>query len=286
MILTVYFKDGQFTEREGLNISIDDRGYYFGDGVYEVIKVYGGELFTAEEHIDRLFQSATKIKMTIPYSKEQLMEMVRELIVRNSISIGHIYMQVTRGAAPRTHQFPGSTVASVVTAYAVSNPRPMTSIENGVAVKSVEDIRWLRCDIKSLNLLGNVLAKQEANEANCVEALLHREGVVTEGSSSNLFGVKDGTIYTHPATNLILNGITRQVVLGISEKLAIPVVEKSFTLEEAYNMDELFLTSTTSEIMPISSVDGRSIASGTPGVLTRKLQKAFTLQIPTSNAGV
>ena len=136
-------------------------------------------------------------------------------------------MQVTRGAAPRLHQFPDPTVSPVVTAYAMNNPRPLAGMENGVAVKSVEDVRWLRCDIKSLNLLGNVLAKQEAHEAGCIEALLHRDGVVTEGSSSNMFGVKDGTVYTHPATNLILNGITRQVVLGLCQELGIPVVEKA-----------------------------------------------------------
>ncbi|WP_412177766.1 D-amino-acid transaminase [Sporosarcina sp. YIM B06819] len=283
--MTLYFMDGQFTEREELRVSIDDRGYYFGDGVYEVIKVYGGELYTAEQHIARLFQSALKVKMTIPYTEEQLVEIARELTMRNEISVGHVYIQVTRGAAPRTHQFPAATVAPVVTAYAIQNPRPAASIENGVAVKSVEDIRWLRCDIKSLNLLGNVLAKQEAHEAGCIEALLHRDGVVTEGSSSNLFGIKNGTIYTHPANNLILNGITRQVVLGLCQELAVPVEEKPFTLKESFDMDELFLTSTTSEIMPITSIDGRLIGSGTPGKLTRHLQKVFALQIPSSNVG-
>ncbi len=285
MTMTLYFMDGKFTERAELNISVDDRGYYFGDGIYEVIKVYEGELYTAKEHISRLFQSAAKVKITIPYTEEQLLEIACELTLRNAISVGHIYLQVTRGAAPRMHQFPASTVEPVISAYAINNPRPTTNIENGVPVKSVEDIRWLRCDIKSLNLLGNVLAKQEANEADCVEALLHRDGVVTEGSSSNLFGVKDGTIYTHPATNLILNGITRQVVLGLCQELAVPVEEKSFTFEEAFNMDELFLTSTTSEITPITSIDGHSIGSGNPGTVTRELQKAFALQIPSPIVG-
>ncbi|WP_203246613.1 D-amino-acid transaminase [Sporosarcina beigongshangi] len=283
--MTLYFMDGKFTERAELKLSIDDRGYYFGDGIYEVIKVYGGELYTAEEHISRLFQSAAKVKMTIPYSERQMLEIARELTQRNTISVGHVYIQVTRGAAPRTHQFPASTVAPVVSAYAIQNPRPTVNIDNGVPVKSVEDIRWLRCDIKSLNLLGNVLAKQEAYEADCIEALLHRDGIVTEGSSSNLFGVKGGTIYTHPANNLILNGITRQVVLGLCQELAIPSRETAFTFEEAFEMDELFLTSTTSEIMPITSIDGRSIGAGAPGIMTRKLQKAFALQIPSIIAG-
>lgn len=281
----MYFIDGQFTERDGLAISIDDRGYYFGDGVYEVIKVYGGELYTAEEHIDRLFQSATKIKMTIPYAEVQLMEIARELVAKNNILVGHVYIQVTRGSAPRVHQFPNPAVPAVVTAYAVNNPRPIASIENGVGVKSVEDVRWLRCDIKSLNLLGNVLAKQEAHEAGCMEALLHRDGVITEGSSSNMFGVKDGIVYTHPVTNLILNGITRQVILGLCEKQGISVVERSFTVDEAFEMDEFFLTSTTSEVTPIISIDGRPVGSGILGPLTMKLQKAFNLQIPSFIAG-
>lgn len=283
--MTVYFMDGKFTERDGLAISIDDRGYYFGDGVYEVIKVYGGELFTAEEHIDRLFQSATKIKMTIPYAEVQLMEIARELVEKNNILVGHVYIQVTRGSASRVHQFPNPAVPAVVTGYAINNPRPMMGIENGVGVKSVEDIRWLRCDIKSLNLLGNVLAKQEAHDAGCMEALLHRDGVITEGSSSNMFGVKDGIVYTHPVTNLILNGITRQVILGLCEEQGISVVEKSFTLDEAFEMDEFFLTSTTSEVTPIISIDGRPVGSGILGPLTMKLQKAFNLQIPSFIAG-
>jgi len=278
--MTVYFMDGQFTERDGLAISIDDRGYYFGDGVYEVIKVYGGELYTAKEHIERLFQSATKIKMTIPYAEVQLMEIARELVAKNNIKVGHVYIQVTRGSAPRLHQFPHPAVSPVVIGYAINNPRPIMGIENGVVVKSVEDVRWLRCDIKSLNLLGNVLAKQEAHEAGCIEALLHRNGVVTEGSASNMFGVKDGTVYTHPATNLILNGITRQVVLGLCEEQGIPVIENAFTLDEAFEMDEFFLTSTTSEVMPVISIDGRPIGSGILGPVTLKLQKAFSSQIP------
>ena len=126
-------------------------------------------------------------------------------------------------------------------------------MENGVAVKSVDDIRWLRCDIKSLNLLGSVLAKQEAHEAGCPEAILHRDGLVTEGSSTNMFGVKDGVVYTHPVSNLILEGITRHVVLDLCKELDIPVVEEAFTLEEAFEMDEFFYTSTTAEVMPVTS---------------------------------
>lgn len=186
--MTIYFVDGKFMEREDLKISIEDRGYYFGDGVYEVIKVYGGELYTAEEHLDRLFQSATKIKLSIPYTEQQLMQMAKELAAANQIDTGHIYLQVTRGVAPRIHQFPDPNVPPVVIAYAVNNPRPLAGMENGVAVKSVEDVRWLRCDIKSLNLLGNVLAKQEAYESG----VLRRFFIVTGLSQKALLQTCSG----------------------------------------------------------------------------------------------
>lgn len=284
--MTIYFMDGQFTKRDEIKISIDDRGYYFGDGVYEVIKVYGGELFTAVEHINRLFQSAAKIKLTIPYSEMQLIEVANELIAANQLLDGHIYLQVTRGSSIRQHNFPIPAVPAVVTAYTVEGQRPIADMENGVAVKSVEDIRWLRCDIKSLNLLGSVLAKEEARAAGCTEAILHRDGVVTEGSSTNMFGVKDGVVHTHPVSNLILEGITRQVVLELCAELGIPVEEQAFTLEEAYGMDEFFYTSTTAEVMPITIIDGHSIGSGTRGVITEKLQQAFKAKIPTLLADI
>ncbi|MCM3712121.1 D-amino-acid transaminase [Sporosarcina luteola] len=283
--MTTYFIDGQFTSKDSLTISIDDRGYYFGDGVYEVVKVYDGELYTAEEHIGRLFQSASKIKMAIPYSEQQLIDIAKELVKVNEVMTGHIYMQVTRGASARVHQFPEVSVTPVVTAYAIHNPRPLSNIEGGVSVKSVDDVRWLRCDIKSLNLLANVLAKQEAFEAGCAEAIFVRDGVVTEGSSSNAFGVKDGVVITHPATNLILNGITRQVVLKLCKENEIPVEERAFTPEEMYAMDEFFITSTTSEITPVVLIDEKAVGAGTPGVVTRRLQEAFARQIPLSVAG-
>lgn len=279
-MMTVYFMDGKFKSRDEMSISIDDRGYYFGDGVYEVVKVYDGKLFTESAHINRLFQSADKIKITIPYTKEQIIGMIYELIARNELIDGHVYLQITRGSATRQHHFPGPTVSPVITAYTVTATRPLSDMEKGVSVKSVEDIRWLRCDIKSLNLLGSVLAKEEAKEAGCAEALLHRDGVVTEGSSTNMFGVKDGVVYTHPVSNLILEGITRQVVLELCKELSISVKEQAFTLAEAYEMDEFFYTSTTAEVMPITKIDDCQIANGKRGTITEKLQHAFSAKIP------
>ena len=275
----IYFKDGKFLDEEQVHVAVNDRGYSFGDGVYEVIKVYDGTLYTLQEHLERLQQSAEKIRIDLPYTIEQLTEYIEQLKNDNQLNIGHIYLQVTRGVAPRAHNFPENTTP-VVIGYAVESARPMEYLEKGAAMKSVEDVRWLRCDIKSLNLLGNVLGKQEAFDHGCQEALFVRDGIVREGSSSNAFGIKDGTLYTHPANNFILNGITRRVVLQLAENLEIPVEEKEFTLEEALKMDEFFFTSTNSEITPAITIDQQSIGQGVPGPLTRKLQSAFNEQIP------
>lgn len=276
----IYFKDGEYLQEEQLNLSVNDRGYAFGDGVYEVIKVYDGALYTADEHLERLLESAEKIKINLPYTLEQLIKITEELQQKNELSTGHIYLQVTRGAAPRVHQFPDQSVLPVITGYTVENPRPLEQMESGAAMKSVEDMRWLRCDIKSLNLLGNVLAKQEAVESGCQEALFVRDGIVREGSASNVFGIKEGVLYTHPANHFILNGITRRVVLQLASELSLPVEEKEFTLEDAYLMDEFFFTSTNAEITPVVTLDGQSVGSGVPGQITRQLQNLFEARIP------
>ena len=258
----------------------EDRGYQFGDGVYEVVKVYNGQFFTLEEHVDRFYASAEKIHITIPYTKDKLYTLLHQLVEANEINTGHIYFQITRGACPRNHIFPGDDVAPVLTGNAKENPRPVANFENGVKATFVEDIRWLRCDIKSLNLLGAVLAKQQAHEKGCYEAILHRGETITEGSSSNIYGVKDGVLYTHPADNLILNGITRQVIFKCAEEIGMTVKEEAFTKEQLLAMDEVIVSSTTSEVTPVIEVDGQAIGSGKPGEWTRKLQAQFDTKIP------
>ena len=261
-------------QEDELNISKEDRGYQFGDGIYEVIRVYEGNLFTAKEHIDRFYASAEKIKILIPYTKDVLHKLLYDLVEGNEINNGQVYVQITRGASVRQHHFPQET-SPVMVAYTKTVERPKEMMETGVHAKFIEDMRWLRCDIKSLNLLGNVMAKQEAHEAGSYEAILHRGEVVTEGSSSNMYGIKNGILYTHPATNLILNGITRRVILELCEELEIPVEETAFTKTQALDMDEFFMSSTTAEIMPITHIDAQPIGSGSPGEATRKLQHAF-----------
>jgi len=264
---------------EEIVISKEDRGYQFGDGIYEVIRVYEGSMFTAKEHIDRLYESADKIKLVIPHTKDVFHKLMYDLIEKNELDVGYVYVQITRGSSTRQHHFPTMNAEAVITGYTVVLNRPVSQITNGVSVKTVEDIRWLRCDIKSLNLLGNVLAKQEAQEAGCYEALLHRGDVITEGSSSNMYGIKDGVLYTHPTSNLILNGITRRVIFSCCEEIGLPIVETPMSLEKLFDYDEFFLSSTTSEVMPITIVNNKPIGNGLPGKWTKQLQVSFENEV-------
>ncbi|WP_374722797.1 D-amino-acid transaminase [Peribacillus tepidiphilus] len=271
--------DGQLINRLEASVDIEDRGYQFGDGVYEVIRVYNGKMFTSKEHLQRLFESGEKIGMDIPYGLDKIKAMLEDLIQANNLTLGTVYLQVTRGVAPRNHMFPSSDVKPMFVAYTREVARPEENMMNGVKTISVEDIRWLLCDIKSLNLLGNLLAKQKAADAGCFEAIQHRNGTVTEGSLSNVSIVVDGVVKTHPANHLILNGISRQVMLKTCEKAGIPFAEKPYTLDELKNADEVFLTGTTVEVMPIIEVDGQRIGNGKPGEITKKLQELFKAEI-------
>ncbi|KMY51307.1 D-amino-acid transaminase [Peribacillus loiseleuriae] len=270
--------DGEMRNRSEIKVEFEDRGYQFGDGVYEVIRVYNGKLFTSEMHLTRLIESANKISIKIPYTVEEIEAQLKELVAENEIAFGTVYMQFTRGVSPRNHPFPSTDVAPVYVAYTKEVPYN-GALKPGAKAITIEDIRWLRCDIKSLNLLGNILAKQKAAETGCFEAIQHRGSTVTEGSSSNISIVVNGELKTHPATNLILNGITRQVMLKICEDLGVAYKEEAFTLEELVVADEVIMTSTTAEITPITEIDGQSIGSGEPGTVTRQIQQAFHAEL-------
>lgn len=267
--------NGQLMERTQAKIDIEDRGYQFGDGVYEVIRVYNGHMFTAEEHLSRLMESASKIRLTVPYAVSSLMGMLESLIQENNLQMGIVYLQLTRGTSPRNHVFPSNEVEPVFVAYTKEVKRPEDLLEKGIKTITVEDIRWLKCDIKSLNLLANLLAKQSAADQGCFEAIQHRNGTVTEGSSSNISIVIGGKVVTHPANNLILNGIVRQVMLKICRENGIEVIERPFTVEELLNADEVIMSSTTAEIMPIVEVDGQRIGDGEAGNVTKQLQALY-----------
>ncbi|WP_202076662.1 D-amino-acid transaminase [Caldalkalibacillus salinus] len=277
--MTWIYHNGEFKSRDTIHVDIEDRGYQFGDGIYEVFRIYDQQLFEVDAHLQRLERSANEIKMHLPVSRDTLARDMHELVQRNDILNGIVYLQVTRGVAARYHGFPSSDVPTQMVAYVKNMPRPTEDMQQGVNAILIDDSRWLRCDIKSLNLLGNVLAKQTASEHGAFEAIQHRDGTVTEGSSSNVFMIQNGKVYTHPATNLILNGITRLKVLKLCQQLQLEVYEKSFSTEEILDADEVFITSTTSEIMPIKRVNDQDIGPGIPGPLTVKLQEAFEKEI-------
>lgn len=262
-------------DEQDAKVAYNDRGYNFGDGIYEYVRLYDNKLFTAKEHFERLLRSAQEIGLDIDYTVESLSDLVRKLAEANGVTDGGVYMQITRGAAPRDHAFPTPPVPPVLTAFTKSYERPYEELENGVSIVTTEDVRWLRCDIKSLNLLGNVLAKEYATKYNAEEAVQHRDGIVTEGASSNVFAIKDGVVHTHPANNLILNGITRRVIQWICEDENITFNEEAFTLDFLKSADEVIISSTSAEVMPVVKIDGEVVNDGKVGPVTRKLQAGF-----------
>src|SRR5699024_277089 len=247
--------ENDFQHRDEWYYPFEERGLQFGDGVYEVIRIYNGAFHLLEEHIDRLYRSLAAIKINAPYEKETLIHSLYQLIKVNNVSTDSIiYLQITRGSAPREHTFPEAIKPNMY-AYIKDLPRKEAQMMNGVKTITKKDERWDNCYIKSLNLLPNVLAKQTAKENGCYEAILYRDGFVTECSSSNVYLVKDKQIFTHPPTNNILHGCVRMKVKQLAMDFNIPFIEEPFPADSITSADELFLSSTTSEIMPIIQVD-------------------------------
>ncbi|KXZ20787.1 D-alanine aminotransferase [Bacillus nakamurai] len=270
--------NGLLIDREEAAVDIEDRGYQFGDGVYEVIRVYNGVLFGLHEHIERLFRSAAEIGITLPYTAEDAEWDLQKLVQENKLTDGGVYIQTTRGKAPRKHQY-DKGLEPQTTAYTFSVKKPENEQKQGAAAITAEDKRWLRCDIKSLNLLYNVMIKQKAYEAGAYEAVLIRDGAVTEGTSSNVYAVINGVVRTHPANELILNGITRVKILELINQNGIQLKETPLTEEELRQADEIFISSTTAELIPIVTLDGKPVGSGAPGPVAKKLQEAFQASI-------
>ncbi|MFD0695904.1 D-amino-acid transaminase [Paenibacillus sp. GCM10027628] len=270
----MYFYKDEFIDKKDLYLSPDDRGYYFGDGIYEVFRVYNGRIYEQEAHMQRLQKSASEVRIDLPFTTQEIGNILTKLVQDNGTVEGTIYMQITRGEAPRAHPFPAGA-KPVMLAYCTEVKRPLATIQGGIQAITFEDIRWLRCDLKTLNLLPNVMAKQAALDHGVQEVVLHRGGTVTECSASNFMMIKDHVLYTHPANNLILHGITRAVVLRLARSLQIEVKEEPFTLQQLQQADEAFITGTTVEVTPVIGVDGTPVGSGEPGPITRKLQIEF-----------
>ncbi|MCO4337746.1 D-amino-acid transaminase [Staphylococcus agnetis] len=273
--MTKVLLNESFVDEQDAKVAYNDRGYNFGDGIYEYVRIYDGKLFTAKEHFERLLRSASEIGLDLNHTVASLTTLVREFAQVNKVTNGGVYIQVTRGAAPRDHAFPTPSVEPVLTGFVKSYDRPFKALDEGVAVVTTEDIRWLRCDIKSLNLLGNVLAKEYATKYNAEEAIQHRGDIVTEGASSNVYAIKDGVVHTHPANNFILNGITRRVIQWVCEDENIEFNEAPFTVDFLKSADEVIISSTSVEVMPVVLIDGESVADGKVGPITRTLQKGF-----------
>jgi len=278
----VAYVNGRYVPHAEAQVHVEDRGYQFADGVYEVLAVRGGRLIDIEAHNDRLERSLKELRIAMPMSREALSHVMRETVRRNRVTNGIIYLQVSRGVARRDHPFPKAAVTPAVVMTARNTPpTPAAHLEDGIAVKTMPDIRWERCDIKSVSLLPNVLAKQAAREAGAYEAwLVDEQGQVTEGSSTNAWIVdKEGRLVTRPLAQDILSGITRLMVIELARKDGITVVERPFTVAEAKQAREAMLSSTTSFVTPITRIDGTVVANGKPGTMALRLRALYEAHV-------
>ena len=275
----VAYVNGRYLPHARAEVHIEDRGYQFSDGVYEVCEVRGGRLVDERKHLARLERSLTEIRMPVPMSPAALRVVLRETLRRNRVRDGLLYLQVTRGVARRDHGFPppGTKPSIVVTARSIDRAKLEGQAESGVAIITVPDNRWERVDIKTIALLPNVLARQSARDQGAREAwFVDRDGFVTEGSSSNAWIVsKAGAIVTRPAVGGILKGITREVALEVAAQQGLKIEERKFTVAEALAAREAFLTSATQVVMPVVRIDGSKVGDGRPGAVARALRARF-----------
>jgi D-alanine transaminase len=272
----VAYVNGRYVPHSEAMVHVEDRGYQFADGVYEVAAVVGGKLIDEDPHLDRLDRSLRELRIAPPMARPALKVVMREIVRRNRLKTGLVYLQVTRGVARRDHPFPkGAVPALVVTAKRLAMASPK-AVEDGVKVITIPDIRWERCDIKTVALLPNVLGKQQAREAGAFEAWQVRDGEVTEGTSTNAWIVtQDGELVTRPASNAILNGITRLTILKLARREGLRFAERSFSVEEARRAREAFISSATSFVTPVTQVDDAVIGNGKAGSFTLKLRQVY-----------
>lgn len=274
----IVYLNGQYLPNEKAAISVDDRGFLFADGLYEVVRSYNGHLFQLDAHLQRLARGLAILRIAMN-NLDSLREISQRLLTENNLvnTDAIIYYQITRGAAaPRTHAFPDA--ATPPTVYVAASPftPPLEKRQKGIAAVTAPDIRWSRCDLKTIGLLANCLAKQNAIENGADETIFVREGVALEGSTSNLFIVKEGVVITSPKTHYILPGITRQTVIDLCRERRIDVHEAPVFVEMLKAADEVFITHTTGEIVPVVRLNQQVVADGIPGPITQRLQGAFT----------
>lgn len=271
---TVYL-NGEWLPLSEARVSVLDRGFMLGDGVYELIPVYRRSPFRLDEHLRRLQRSLDGIRLANPLGDAQWHEVIAQAIASHEAEDQSVYLQVTRGAAPRDHAFPANTPPTVlVMSNALSRPDPV-QFEQGVRAVSTPDIRWGRCDLKTLNLLPNVLARQKAVEAGCAECIMFRDGVLTEGAASNIFAVKNGVILAPVKDQRVLPGITYDLVLELAQANGLPHEVRDITEAEVRNADELWLTSSGREVQAIVELDGQPVGGGRPGPVYRRMYALY-----------
>ncbi len=275
----IVYVNGEYTPEVAAKISVFDRGFIFGDGVYEVVPVVSGKLVDRDYFLERLDRSLSELGIGWPCSQDDYLDIMRELIARNGLVEGIVYSQVTRGIADRDFTFPTDTAPSLVaftsTLELLNNPLA----ETGIAVTSSDDIRWKRRDIKSVNLLAQCLAKQDAHSKGAYEGWMTEDGFVTEGVTSSAYIVEGNKVITRPLSNLILPGIRRRTLIEMAEREGIEIEQRLFTIDEALQADEAFISSATTITLGVVSIDGEQIADGRPGEITRKLRALYIARL-------
>ena len=274
--MSICYVNGSYEEKNSAMISIQDRGFNFSDGVYEVMSFFGNQVINFDKHVKRLAKSLEGLRIQKPLTNYKSLELIiKKLIKLNKLDKGFVYLQITRGSSSRNHIFPESSKPNIVI-FTFTAKLDDKLILNGVKVRLTEDLRWKRCDIKSISLLPNVLEKQNAFEEGMYESWQKRENLITEGSTSNAFIVnRNGFIQTHPANNFILGGVTRDTLIEIAKKNKIKVIEKAFSSSDLFSSKEAFLTSTTAKILPVVKINEKTIGNGKPGQVTQALIKMY-----------
>lgn len=271
----IVYLNGAFMPMDEARVPVLDRGFIFGDGVYEVVPAYSRRPFRLAEHLRRLQHSLDGIRLANPLTDMAWTKLMSEIIAKNDGEDQSVYLQVTRGVAKRDHAFPKDTMQTV---FMMSNPLttpPQAQVDNGVAAITAADFRWLKCDVKSVSLLGNCLLRQMAADAGAAEAILFRDGKLTEASASNVFVVKNGVLLAPPKNNLVLPGITYDVVLEIAHAREFEVEVREISEAEARGADEIWVTSSTKEVLAITTLDGKPVGDGTPGMLFRRMHALY-----------
>ena len=271
------YLNGSFLPDTEACVSVLDRGFIFGDGIYEVIPAYAGHPFRLNEHLQRLANNLEAVRIKQPCTVEQWGQLIQQLIEKNEGKgkDWSVYLQITRGVASRDHAFPGDTEPTVFMMCNPLSPLPEKTLRDGVHAITAEDFRWVNCHIKAISLLPNVLLRQQAIDASASESNLIRDGQATEGAASNLFIVEDGIIKTPPKGPLLLPGITRDLILELAQKQAMATQETVISLEQLQNAEEIWLSSSTKEILPVTYLDKRAVGSGKPGTLWQTMYQLY-----------